>query len=130
MKRKSFKSRAINAVLTAIIRTLFGWVEEWNNDAFFFIVIGDKTCTDVAYYNTEKLAEDGAYAVTEQVETAAAFQDLATSFDILVGFRLDEDEDFRKKFELTMPEKDKQGWYSLENDETGHYARSKKGGKA
>ena len=50
MSKQSIKSKAINAFVTAIVRTLFGWVEKWDNDSFFFIVFGDKTCTDVAWY--------------------------------------------------------------------------------
>ena len=111
--KQSFKSKAINAVLTAIIRTLFGWVVEWMDDAFFFLVIGDKSCTDVAFYNTEDLSCNGALAITDNVEAAAAFQDLAGSADILLEERLKED-DFRKEFEKTEPGKDNHGWFSLE----------------
>ena len=114
--KQSFRSKAINAVLTAIIRTLFGWVEEWGEDAFFFLVIGDKTCSDVAFYNTENLSCEGALAVTDRVEAAAAFQDLAGSVDILLDERLKKD-DFRKEYEKTSPGKDKQGWFSVENNE-------------
>lgn len=114
--KKSFKSKAINAVLTAIIRTIFGWVEEWGEDAFFFLVIGDKTCTDVAFYNTENLSCEGALAVTENVEAAAAFMDLAGSADILLEERFRED-DFCREYENKRPGKDKQGWFSVENNE-------------
>lgn len=114
--KQSFKSKAINAVLTAIIRTLFGWVKEWGEDAFFFLVIGDKNCTDVAFYNTENLSCEGALAVTDRVEAAAAFMDLSGSVDILLEERLKKD-DFRKEFEKTSPGKDKQGWFSVENKE-------------
>jgi len=116
MSKQSFKSKAINAVISAIVRTLLGWAEEWSDDAFFFLVIGDKTCTDVAWHNTEDLSCDGALAITEFVESAAAFQDLATSVDVLIRDRLEEDE-FRKAFENTYPQKDKQGWCSYELDE-------------
>ena len=114
--KKSFKSKAINAVITAIIRTIFGWVEEWGEDAFFFLVIGDKTCTDVAFYNTENLSCEGALAVTSNVETAGAFFNLAGSADILLEEPFKED-DFRKEFENTSPGKDKQGWFSVDNNE-------------
>ncbi len=113
-KRKSIMSRAINAALTAIIRTIFGWVEEWGNDAFFFLVIGDKNCTDVAWYNPEQLSCDGALAIAGCLESVAAFQDLATSVDILNEDNL-KNEDFRKKFELTSPSKDNNGWHSYED---------------
>lgn len=113
--KKSIKSKAINAVLTAIIRTIFGWVEEWREDAFFFIVIGDKNCTDVAFYNTENLSCEGALAVTESVEAAAAIMDLAGAADILLEERLRED-DFCKEYEKKRPGRHKQGWFSVENN--------------
>ena len=111
--KKSFKSKAINAVITAIVRTLLGWAEEWGNDAFFFLVIGDKNCTDVAWYNTEDLACNAALAITTDPRSAGAFQDLATSVDTLLEERLEE-EDFKKVFQDTMPEKHANGWFSME----------------
>ena len=113
-KRKSITSRAINAALSAIIRTIFGWVEEWGDDAFFFLVIGDRNCTDVAWYNTDNLSCDGALAVTGCLESVAAFQDLATSVDILNEDNL-KNEEFRKKFEQTSPSEDDHGWYSYDD---------------
>ena len=113
-KKQSFKSKAINAVLSAIIRTLLGWAEEWGNDAFFFIVIGDKTCTDVAWHNTEMLSLDGALAVAYDAEAAGALQDLSGSVDILLEEQL-KDDDFREKFQLTCPDKNSMGWHSYEN---------------
>jgi hypothetical protein len=114
MAKQSFKSKAINAVISAIVRTLLSWAEEWSEDAFFFLVIGDKTCTDVAWHNTEDLSCDGALAITDDVQAAAAFQDLAASVDLLVGDRLKEEDDFRKAFEESCPEKDDTGWVSME----------------
>ena len=112
-KRKSILSKAINAVLTAIIRTIFGWVEEWGNDAYFFLVIGDKYCSDVAWYNTDNLSCDGALAVAHELKSVAAFQDLATSVELLNEDNL-KDDDFREKFEMTSPSEDAHGWYSHE----------------
>lgn len=115
MSKQSFKSQAINAVLTAIIRTLLGWAEEWGNDAFFFLVIGDKTCTDVAWSNTDQLACDGAIAVADDPQAAGAFQNLSTSVDILLEDRL-KNEKFKSVFQETSSSSDDNGWYSIEND--------------
>lgn len=114
MSKQSFKSKAINAVISAIVRTLLGWAEEWGNDAFFFLVIGDKTCTDVAWHNTEDLACNGAWAITRDVPASGAFQDIATSFDILIEDQLKENEQFKEAFEKTSPSKSDTGWYSNE----------------
>ena len=113
MSKQSFKSKAINAVLTAIVRTLLGWAEEWGNDAFFFLVIGDKTCTDVAWSNSEQLACNGALAIVDDPHAAGAFQNLSTSVDILLEDSL-KDEKFKSVFEDTTSSANDNGWYSLE----------------
>jgi len=118
-KMKSFHSRVINAVITAIVRMLIGWAEEWGNDAYFFLIIGDKQCTDVAWYNTENLSQEGAFALVDGgVECAAAFQDIATTFDLYVQDRITTDEPFAKAFAQTSPLKESKGWHSVENEET------------
>jgi len=114
MKQNSFKSNAINAVVTAIIRMLLGWAEEWGNDAFFFLVIGDKTCSDVAWHNTENLSCEGAFAVAEYPESAGALYNLFSSVETLLDDNLKQ-KDFRKTFEKAIPEKEDQGWCSLEH---------------
>ena len=111
--KQSFKSKVINAVLAAIINQLFVWTRHWGNDAFFFIIIGDKTCTDVAWYNTEDLTCNGALAVTSSPRSAGAFQNLAECCDILMDEQL-KNETFRKIFEKTTCAKDDDGWYSDE----------------
>ena len=130
-EKQSFKSKVINAVLAAIINQLFVWTRHWGNDAFFFIVIGDKTCTDVAWYNTENLTCNGALAVTSSPQSAGAFQNLAECCDILMDDQL-KNEKFRKIFEKTTCAKDDQGWYSDEcepDDETDDdNNETKKGG--
>lgn len=130
-KKQSFKSKVINAVLTAIINQLFVWARHWGNDAFFFIVIGDNTCTDVAWYNTEDLACNGALAVTAFPQSAGAFQNLAECCDILMDDQL-KNEKFRKIFEKTSCAKDEYGWYSDECEpdaETEDYtSETEKGG--
>ena len=130
-KKQSFKSKVINAVLAAIINQLFVWARKWENDAFFFIVIGDKYCSDVAWYNTENLACNGSFAVTSSPQSAGAFQDLATSCDILMETQL-KNEVFRTIFENTTCAKDNNGWYSDEcepDDETEDVNNeNKKGG--
>ena len=128
--KQSFKSKAINAVITALVRTLLGWAEEWGNDAYFFLVIGDKNCSDVAWYNTEQLSCDGALAVTGACESVCAFQDLASSVDILNEDNL-KNEDFRKKFELSSPSKESNGWLSYEQIYGGKaYTEAKEKGGA
>ncbi len=114
-KRKSIMSRAINAALTAFIRTIFGWVEEWGNDAFFFLVIGDKNCTDVAWYNPEQLSCDGALAISADPRSAAAFCDMNTGVELLMEDNLKENK-FKEDFEkLQLPENYQNGWYSYED---------------
>ena len=115
MAKKPFKSKAINAVLTAIIRTLLGWAEEWGNDAFFFLVIGDKTCVDVAWSNTESLECDGAIAVAGNPKTAGAFYNLSASVDLLIEENV-KDKEFNDVFQETSPSKEDTGWYSIENE--------------
>ena len=113
---KSFKSKAINAVLSAIIRTLLSWAEEWSEDAFFFIVIGDKQCTDIAWFNAEELSCNAALAITSDPETLAAFNDIAGSVDILAEDAL-KDDSFREKYEPTTPFNNPCGWFSSELDD-------------
>ena len=115
MSKKSFKSKAINAVLSAIIRTILGWVEQWDNDAFFFLVIGDKTCVDVAWSNTEDLACDGAFAIACDPKAAGAFYNLSCSVDLLIEDNVKEKE-FNAAFQETSPSKEDTGWYSLEEE--------------
>ena len=113
MSKKSFKSKAINAVLTAIIRTILGWVEEWGNDAFFFLVIGDKSCVDVAWSNTEDLACDGAFAIASDPKTAGAFYNLSCSVDLLIDDNV-KDKEFDAVFQDAIPDKKDSGWGSFE----------------
>ncbi len=44
--KQSLKSKVINAVLAAFINQLYVWVRKWENDAFFFLVIGGKAYTE------------------------------------------------------------------------------------
>ena len=113
MAKKPFKSKAINAVLTAIIRTLLGWAEEWDNDAFFFLVIGDKTTVDVAWSNTADLECDGAFAIAGNPKTAGAFYNLSTAVDLLVEDNV-KDKEFDAVFQETSPSKEDTGWCSID----------------
>jgi hypothetical protein len=112
--KKSFRSKAIKAVLTAIIRTIAGWAQEWGDDAFFFIVIGDKTYTDVAWSNPNQLACDGALALTCEPDVAAAFSDLSSSVELLLNDQLKENE-FKEKFEKLSTDDYYGCWYSVQN---------------
>ena len=115
MEKQSIKSKAINAFATAIVRTLFGWVEKWGNDSFFFIVFGDKNCTDVAWYNTEKLACDAAFAIAYDPDAAGAFSNINTSVELIMENALN-DEKFKEAFEKTGLDDPKEGWISYEED--------------
>ena len=115
MAKQSIKSKAINAFATAIVRTLFGWVEKWGNDSFFFIVFGDKNCTDVAWYNTEKLACDAAFAIAYDPDAAGAFSNINTSVELLMENALN-DEKFKEAFEKTSMDDLKEGWICCEDD--------------
>ena len=115
MAKQSIKSKAINAFVTAIVRTLFGWVEKWGDESFFFIVFGDKNCTDVAWYNTDQLACDAALAITCDPNAAGAFSNISTSVEILMEECLKND-NFRKAFEKTGLDDLKEGWISYEED--------------
>lgn len=129
--KQSFKSKAINAVISAIVRTLRGWAEEWGNNAYFFLVIGDKNCSDVAWYNTKGLARNGAFTVASFPQSAAAFVDLNTSCDILIDEQL-KNKEFCKVYGNITCTKDNYGWFSIETetgDETDeNNNESKKGG--
>ena len=115
MEKQSIKSKAINAFVTAIVRTLFGWVEKWGNDSFFFIVIGDKNCTDVAWYNTEKLACDAAFTIAYDPDAAGAFSNISTSVELIMKNALN-DEKFKEAFEKNSMDDLKEGWISCEDD--------------
>ena len=116
MAKQSIKPKAINAFATAIVRTLFGWVEKWGNESFFFIVFGDKTCTHVAWDNTDQLACDAALAITCDPKAAGAFSNISTSVEILMEEAL-EDETFKEAFEKTGLDDRKDGWISYEEDQ-------------
>ncbi len=121
-KHQSIQSKAINAFVTAIINALFVWARQWNNDAFFFIIIGDKNCTDVAWHNTNGLTCDGAIAVSISPKTVAAFDDLKTGVDILVEDAIKDDKQFGETLERLRVDDYAEGWHSVENvnkDEKG-----------
>ena len=125
MEKQSIKSKAINAFATAIVRTLFGWVEKWGNESFFFIVFGDKTCTEVAWYNTDQLACDAALAITCDPKAAGAFSNISTSVEILMEDAL-EDEKFKEAFEKTGLDDPQEGWISYEDDPDCEQEKSKR----
>ena len=125
MEKQSIKSKAINAFATAIVRTLFGWVEKWGNDSFFFIVFGDKNCTDVAWYNTDQLACDAAFAIAYDPNAAGAFSNINTSVELIMENALN-DEKFKEAFEKTSMDDLKEGWISYEDDPDCEKEKSKR----
>ena len=116
-KVEKLMRQAVDAVITAIVRTLLGWAGEWGNDAFFFLVIGDKRVADVAWSNSWALCSDGAVAITSHPEAASAFECLKSGYEALIGTTLEEDVKFRERFENFVPDKDNDsGWSSVELD--------------
>ena len=105
MAKKPFKSKAINAVLTAIS----------DPSSFFFLVIGDKTCVDVAWSNSEDLSCDGAIAIAGNPKTAGAFYNLSAAVDMLIDENV-KDKEFNDVFQETSPSKEDTGWFSIENE--------------
>lgn len=114
---KSFKSKAINAVISAIVRTLLGWAEEWDKDAFFFLVIGDKTCTDVAWHNSNNLSSYGATAIANFPEAAGTFSNVNTGVELLMEEPM-KDKKYRDIFEKSGMGDDKPAWFSFEELDT------------
>ena len=53
MSKKSLKSSAIDIIITAIINALYVWARRWGNNAYFYILIGDDDCQDVAWCNSD-----------------------------------------------------------------------------
>ena len=114
-KQQSIHSKAINAFITAIVNALYVWASKWNNESFFFLVIGDKECTDVAWSNINGAACDGAIAISMSPETAAAFEILHTSVDMLVEDTIKDDPKFGDELHGLDIDDFKDGWCSVEN---------------
>jgi len=104
------RSYALEALSKFVICPLICWARE-NKGAFFFIVIGDENQADVAYYNTNALATYGAMAIAENPQTAAAFDDIEMSVDLVLEDKMKEEE-FNDYLEKHSPSDDDEFWAS------------------
>ena len=82
-----------------------------NRGTFFFLIIGNKHQTDVAFANTMGLSCEGAAAILEDPTTAAAFSNIATSFDSGIDDKL-ADKEFNEIYQKSLPETDDHYWAS------------------
>ena len=82
-----------------------------NRGSFFFLVIGNKHQTDVAFANSMGVACEGAAAILEDPTTAAAFSAIATSFDCGINDKI-ADKEFNDIYQTSMPETDDHCWFS------------------
>lgn len=82
-----------------------------NRGAFFFLIIGNEHQTDVAFANSMGLSCEGAAAILENPTTAAAFSNIATSFDCMIDDKL-ADKKFNDVYVKSLPETDDHYWAS------------------
>lgn len=82
-----------------------------NRGAFFFLVIGNEHQADVAFANSMGLSCEGAAAILEHPTTAAAFSNIATSFDCAINDKL-ADKKFNEIYQKSIPETDDHYWAS------------------
>ena len=107
--------KTTNTLFAHIIQPLLTWAGE-DEDTFFFIVIGNKYMTDVAWSNTEKLSVDGACTIGNIPEAASAFLDISTGVDIMVEENVkNKEEGFGEEFQMHCPSKEDNAWHAMEN---------------
>ena len=82
-----------------------------NRGTFFFLVIGNEHQADVAFANSMGLSCEGAAAILENPTTAAAFSNIATSFDAAINDKL-ADKKFNEVYQKSLPETDDHYWAS------------------
>ena len=111
MAKKSFKSKAINAIISAIVNALYVWAREWGNNAYFYILIGDETCNDVAWHNADAIETVAMSPVAHNPKAAALFESMTVPYDIFL-----EDNRKNEKFEKAFQEPmlAQENWYSEE----------------
>ena len=109
--KKSIFSKAINAFITAFVNALMNWVEQWENGAYFFLLIGDDYCSDVAWKNPANVESYGAHSVACSPRAAALFESMQVTVDLMLEEEQDNKE-YQKEFQ--DPELPEQAWYSHE----------------
>ena len=111
MAKQSIKSKAINAFITAIVNALYVWARSWGHNAYFYILIGDDKCQDVAWHNADAIETIATTPVVSHPKAAALFETMRVPYDVLL-------EDYRKdeKFEKAFQEPSNlpEAWYSDE----------------
>ena len=106
-------------VLRFLVQPLFMWAHERKeDDAFFMLIWGDNTRTDVAYANSEKVLCDGVLALTQDPKSVV----IAEAMEAGIGFVLEDmmkDKDFEKKYKnAPSPSSDDEVWFAYaEKDE-------------
>ena len=110
MKQQSFKSKVINAFLSGLINGLYQWAAQWDG-AYFFIVVGDEQCHDVAYFNHEALESVGGMSIASNPKIAAMFDRMRVPYDLFLEDYV-KDEDYKKSLEFG--EVPNAGWNSDE----------------
>jgi len=112
-RAKEALSKVLNDVMRMVILPLFQWTAD-NQDAFFFIIIGNKHITDVAWYNSDGLTVDGALAVANDPNAAAVFEFIKTTYDIALEENV-KDKDFNDAFQdHCLSSSSDKGWISAE----------------
>lgn len=111
MSKQSIKSKAINAFVTAIVNALYVWARSWGNNAYFYLLIGDDKCQDVAWHNADAIESIATMPVVSHPKAAALFESMRVPYDLLLE-ESRKDEEFEKTFqeEFNAPE----AWYSDE----------------
>lgn len=112
MSKKSLKSKAINAFITAIVNALYVWARQWNNNAYFYLLIGDDKCQDVAWFNSDAIETIATSPVISNPKAAALFETMRVPYDVMLeDYR--KDPEYEKVFqeEFNTPE----AWYSDED---------------
>jgi rhamnogalacturonyl hydrolase YesR len=113
-RAKEALSHALDGIMRMAIIPLFSWTAD-ENDAFFFIIIGNKMMTDVAWSNTDGLALNGALTVANDPEAASAFEFIKTTYDLAIVENC-KDDGFKERFtnQIDTSEIDS-GWISTES---------------
>ena len=118
MSKKSLKSSAIDIIITAIINALYVWARRWGNNAYFYILIGDDDCQDVAWCNSDAVESIATTPVISNPKAAALFESMRVPYDVLIEDAR-KDPEYEKIFqeEFNKPE----AWYSeeVEKEEGG-----------
>ena len=111
--KQSFKSKAINAIITAFVNALYVWAREWGNNAYFYILIGDDTCNDVAWHNADALETVAMSPVAHDPHAAALFETMRVPYDIFLE-ESRKDPEYEQAFQ--EPSNSPEDWISLESE--------------